>query len=128
MSLRVAGGDSDIIKKTEPHRPLRGGVMARRTHWQKSVARLPAHHRVNRPARRARGPQGSIEGVKRNNSIRIQVGRAFPDDSLDVLEMLGRVTGLHIATCCFLRLDLEKFRPQFRVRAQRVHHDFIARW
>src|SRR5207244_263701 len=33
MSLRVARGDSDIIKKTEPHRPFRGGVMARRTHW-----------------------------------------------------------------------------------------------
>src|SRR5204863_6583032 len=57
-----------------------------------------------------------------------EVADAFADGALDVLEVLRGVAGLNVAARRRAGFNFPEARPEFRVFAQRVHHDRVARW
>jgi hypothetical protein len=63
--------------------------------------------------------------VERDDGVRVEVAQPLADGALDVLEVLRRVRGLHVAARRGPSLHLPQPRPEFGVAAQRRHHDRV---
>ena len=72
--LQVSGRDRDIIKKTEAHRTIGLGVMARRPHSAKRIRESSGHDSIGGRKRPFHGQQRRVIGSGRHHRIRIDAG------------------------------------------------------
>src|SRR5205085_3328530 len=126
LLLRISRGDGDVVEKTETHRAIRRGVMARRPDGHKRVFGRAFDYSVYRATRGARSAHRSFQRFARHHRVRVQITTALADRFFDVFEMLRRVTGLNIAASGFVGFDLDDPGPQIFIAAPYVDRHAIA--
>src|SRR5205085_3898654 len=93
---------------------------------KEGVLRLTAQDHVNGPTRAARRAQRRVERAQADDRVGVEVAQPLAHRALDALGVLRRVAGLHVAAWRGRGLHLLQTRPEFRILAQRPHHDRVA--